>query len=68
MGKKTTIKLVLHFPQTESDRQELANRVAQIHADSILERIKSLDCPREQKLQLLDTIIADAKQKMAERK
>ncbi len=65
MGKKSTINLILHFPQTEAARQELARRAAQIHADSILERINALDCPQDQKLQLLDAIIEDTKQKMA---
>lgn len=61
MGKKSQINIVVHYPKTEAGRQELANRAAQIHADSIIEKIKSLKCPAEQKVKLLDAVIEDAK-------
>ena len=63
MGKKKTIHLVLHFPESEEGRQELSRRAAQIHAESILERIEGLHCPLEQKRKLLDAVIADTREK-----
>ena len=35
----------------------LANQVASVHADFILSKVKSLTCPSDQKLALIDSII-----------
>ncbi len=62
MGKKEpTYNIIKHFPQTEEGKQELARRVAIVYADSIIERLRKLECPSEQKLQLLDAIVEDAR-------
>ena len=58
MKRYAPVNLVVHFPSTEAARQELSKRVAQVHAESVITYIKRLNCPADQKLQLLNTIIA----------
>lgn len=44
----------------------LAARVAVLHAQEILRALQALSCPPEQKLALLDNILADAAPPQAE--
>lgn len=37
-------------------RRELSKKVATIHAQTVVEKIKSLTCPVEQKAKLINTI------------
>ena len=47
----------MHYPQTEDGRQELAKRVAGVHADMVSQTIQKLNCTSEQKGKLLDAIM-----------
>lgn len=38
-------------------QRELARRVAIVHAQTIMQKVKSLSCPLEQKLALLDAVV-----------
>ena len=62
LRKMAPVNVILHFPKTEAGQHELAMRVAEIHANAVVQRIKDLNCSRQQKLQLLDAII-DSKTK-----
>ena len=42
---------------------EFAKNVAKLHAESIVRYIEKLNCPSEQKLALIDSIIATVKNK-----
>ena len=46
----------------------MADRVAGVHADLVIQKLKKLKCPTEQKLKLLDAVIetASAKRKAGE--
>lgn len=61
MRKMAPITLVIHPPQTEAGRAELARRVAAVHAAAVAQQIKSLPCPHQQKLALLDAVLETAK-------
>lgn len=37
-------------------QEELAKRVATIHAQAILEAVRQLDCPTEQKVELISAV------------
>lgn len=65
MPKQASINLIVYYPKSDSGREELATRVAQVHADTVLMHIKQLGCPNIQKTQLLDAIIADARERAA---
>ena len=63
MRRHGPISVIMHYPTTEKEKLELANRLAEIHADAVSRRIQELTCPNEQKLQLLDAVIDSAKQR-----
>ena len=56
------INVIMHFPSTEDGKEELARRVSDVHAAAVIQRIKELNCPTQQKLDLLDAIIKTAKE------
>ena len=53
------ITLVVHHPTTEDGKHELAKRVADVHAAAVTRRINALICPSNQRLALLDAILAN---------
>ena len=55
--KSVPINVIVHYPKTEEGKYELAQRVADVHADMVNQYIKKLNCPSEQKVQLLDEVI-----------
>ena len=57
------INLIVHYPKTMAGREELAKRVADVHASAVIQRINVLNCPTKQKLELLDAIIEDARKR-----
>ena len=61
MRTSPPIQLVVHFPQTEDGRQELARRVADVHASFVISTIRNLNCSANQKLELLQTVIDSTK-------
>lgn len=46
----------MHFPKNIEMQRELSKRVAVVHAQTVIEKIKSMSCPVEQKAKLIDTI------------
>jgi glutaredoxin 2 len=66
--KSTPIQVIVHYPQTEEGKRVLAQRVASVHADMVNQYIQKLNCPSEQKVQLLDAVIETASQKPATKK
>lgn len=56
-----TINIIVYYPKTEEGKKELADRVAEIHADTAFQILKKLNCPISQKLKLLNTTIASYK-------
>ncbi len=57
MRKTPPIKIIVHYPQTQHGKQELAQRLADVHADAVVSAINKLDCPLKQKLDLLQAVI-----------
>lgn len=51
------IKVIVYYPKTEDGKQELAERVASVHADMVNQTIRKLNCPSYQKELLLDAVI-----------
>ena len=63
--KSAPINVIVHYPKTEEGKRELAERVAGVHADMVNQHIKKLNCPSEQKVQLLDAVIQAASKEKA---
>ena len=61
MRRQQPVKIVLYYPKTADSRLELSKRVAAVHADAVLARLKALHCPETQKRALLDAIITTAR-------
>ena len=60
------INLIVYYPKTEEGQIELAKRVSDVHAAAVTQRIKSLNCPTCQKLELLDAVIETVKERSRE--
>jgi hypothetical protein len=54
------IHVIVHYPNTEDGKRELANRAAGVHADVVQQTIQKLNCSSRQKMMLLDEIIKKA--------
>ena len=63
--KSAPINVIVHFPKTIEGQRELAERVAGVHADMVNQHIKKLNCPSDQKVQLLDAVIKSVSSKKA---
>ena len=52
------MKVISCLPKAPVAIQELQRRTAEVHADMVLRRVSELKCPKEQKLALLDAVLA----------
>ena len=66
MRTMAPVNVIMYYPKTETGQEELAKRVADVHAASVIRRLKALDCPTRQKQALLDAVMETAKQKNRE--
>lgn len=64
--KSAPINIIVHYPKTEAGMAELARRVAEVHADAVNYKLKQINCPTKQKLELLDAVIHTVKQRSRE--
>ena len=58
--------MIVHSPKTDAGKEELARRVAAVHAESVIAKINRLNCPTKQKLELVDAVIDTVKRKQKE--
>ena len=58
------VRVIMYYPKTEQGKNELARRVAVVHADAVTQRLKSLPCPERQKLDLLNAVIDTVSEKI----
>lgn len=64
--KSAPINIIVYYPKTKEGMEELARRVADVHADAVNYKLKHLKCPTKQKLELLDAVIHTVKQRSRE--
>ncbi|MBR3381911.1 MAG: hypothetical protein IKG85_02585 [Clostridia bacterium] len=62
ISKANKINVIVYLPKTPEGKLELEERIAQVHADAVVRGISVLDCTTEQKLQLFNSIVRNAKQ------
>ena len=48
--------VIMYYPATTEKQEELSQKVAAVHAQTAVERIKSVSCPVEQKAELIEAI------------
>lgn len=61
------MNVIVHQPSGEAGLEELARRVAMLHADAVIQYIERLSCPVEQKAALIDAVIAETRRARADR-
>lgn len=66
ISKANRINVIVYLPKTPEGKRELEKRIAQVHADAVVRGISVLDCTTEQKLQLFNSIVRNAKQEYKE--
>lgn len=64
--KMAPINVIVYYPKTEEGKEELARRVSDVHATAVNQRLKSLNCPTQQKQELLDAVINTVNKKSRE--
>lgn len=57
------IPIIVHYPTTEAGWAELSGRVAKVHADYVTQKVNSLNCPQEQKAELMDAVISETRKR-----
>lgn len=50
------MKVIVHPPTSQKQKDELSKKVAEIYGLAIKFKMEQLNCPKEQKLRLLDEI------------
>ena len=61
MRKSTPVKIIMHYPNSDEGRQELARRVSDVHSDFAIRRIDKMNCPIKEKLRMLEAVAATRK-------
>lgn len=51
------INVIMHDPKSAALQRELTKKVAVVHAEAVIEKLKSVSCPPEQKAEIIDKII-----------
>ena len=60
------IQLIVYSPNTKEGAEILAKRAADVHAASVHQRLKALNCPADQKLELLNAVIETVRKRFQE--
>lgn len=60
------VNLIVYHPKTEEGKADLVRRVSEVHAGAVCQRLKNLNCPTRQKLELLDAVIMTVKKRNRE--
>ena len=50
------LEIIVHYPETAEKQAIFDARVAKFHAEFVAQYVEKLNCPTEQKLQLIDAI------------
>lgn len=50
------MNITFHFPTSEKGIQELNKKVAVTYATAVFEKVNKLNCPKEQKVEILNSL------------
>lgn len=51
-----SIKIIIYPPSDDEGQKKLEKKAATFHAQIVVDRIKGLSCPKEQKVELIERI------------
>ena len=66
MRRHGQVNVIIYYPKSEKGKDDLARYVSDVHASAVNQHLKLLDCPTQQKLNLLDAVIETAKARSKE--
>ena len=61
------LKIIMYYPKTKKTRAAWETRVAKFHANYVAQYIEKLNCPSEQKRQLVDAVVKTVMENATER-
>lgn len=61
LRKHGPVNVIVYLPKTEEGKKQLAQCVSDVHASAVNQKLTSLNCPTQQKLELLNAIIETVK-------
>ncbi len=50
------MNITFHFPTSEKELEGLSKKVALVYANAVFEKVNKLNCPKEQKVEILNSI------------
>ena len=50
------MNITFHFPTSEKGVEELSKKVALTYANAVFEKVNKLNCPKEQKVEILNSL------------
>jgi len=57
-GRRSVFNIFIHYPESIKAQQELMKKAAEIHAQTVIEMVKSMPYSGEQKVRLIDAVKA----------
>lgn len=61
--RQKEIKLIVYAPTTEEGWKRLANKVAEVHAQTVFQHINALNIPLKDKQRLSDAVVETARKR-----
>lgn len=49
------MNIIIHYPSSEESKQKLREKVAVTYANAVFEKVNQLNCPKEQKIELINS-------------
>ena len=50
------LKIIVHYPETKEDAEILKKKVAQVHAESVVQHVSKLNCNNDEKVNMIDCV------------
>ena len=51
-----TFSIIIHYPEGQEAQKELAKKVAGVHAQTVVEMVKAMGSPVEEKVRLIHAV------------
>ena len=50
------LKIIVHYPETTEEAEILKKKVAQVHAESVIQHVSKLNCNNDEKVNMIDCV------------
>ena len=55
-GQCIKLKIIVHYPETTEEAEILKKKVAQVHAESVIQHVSKLNCNNDEKVNMIDCV------------